>query len=287
MSFTVDQAFVKQFKDNVFHLSQQRDSRLRNAVFVDNAVVGENAFFERIGTTEMTEKTTRHSDTVLTEVPHSRRMVEFKDFTLSELIDREDKLRLLIDPASEYTKAFTSAVGRRIDRTIIAALEGTAKAGKAGATSVVLPTGQKIAASAADMTVPKLRQAKQKMDGAEVSSDGRFLALSSAQIEALLATTEATSQDFNTVRALVSGELNTFLGFTFLMTELLTKTGNDRQCLAFQRDGTGFSMPGEVEFNMQRNPAKNYAWQPHISITLGAVRIEEVTVVQIDCDESA
>ncbi len=48
MSVQITTAMVEQYAGNVAHLSQQKGSRLRNAVRVET-VVGKNAFFEQIG----------------------------------------------------------------------------------------------------------------------------------------------------------------------------------------------------------------------------------------------
>ena len=65
MSTQVTTAFVQQFASNVELLSQQRGSRLRRAVS-EEAVQGEKAFFDQIGSSAAQKRTTRHGDTPLT-----------------------------------------------------------------------------------------------------------------------------------------------------------------------------------------------------------------------------
>ena len=59
------------------------------------------------------------------DTPHSRRMVTMADYEYADLIDDQDKIRLLVDPTSTYARAAASAMGRAIDDVIIAAAIGT------------------------------------------------------------------------------------------------------------------------------------------------------------------
>ena len=81
------------------------------------------------------------------------RMVTLADYEYADLIDDQDKIRMLIDPTSTYAKAAAAAIGRKMDDVIIAALGGTAKTGSAGSTSTSLPSAQKIAHGSGGLTI--------------------------------------------------------------------------------------------------------------------------------------
>jgi len=123
MSVQITTAFVEQYKSNVFHLAQQKGSRLRDAVRTET-VVGKAHFFERIGSTAALKRTSRHSDTPRVDTPHSRRKVTMDDYDWADLIDNEDKVRMLISPSSEYAQAGAWAMGRAMDDAIIDAASG-------------------------------------------------------------------------------------------------------------------------------------------------------------------
>ncbi len=76
MSTQVTTAFVKQFAAGIRMLQQQLVSRLREAVMVDNTVVGDRAFYDQVDSTSMTEVTNRHGDTTYTDTPHRRRLFQ-------------------------------------------------------------------------------------------------------------------------------------------------------------------------------------------------------------------
>ena len=287
MSTEVTTAFVQQYSANVQMLSQQMGSRLRDAVRVEN-MTGKNAFFDQVGKATAQKRTTRHADTPQIDTPHARRRVSLVDFEYADLIDDQDKVRMLIDPTSAYAQAAAAAMGRAMDDEIIAAALGTAFTGETGSTSTALPAGQQIADGSADMSLAKLREAKKILDLADVDpSIPRYIACGPDQIEALLADTNVTSSDFNTVKALVQGEVNQFMGFNFIVSNRLSKTGNIRSCFAWAEDGLALAVGRDVMARIDERSDKGYATQVYYCMSIGSTRMEEEKVVQIDCDESA
>jgi len=287
MSTEITTAFVQQFSSNVQLLSQQRGSLLRNTVS-EEAVTGEKAFFDQVGSVAAIKRTSRHGDTPLIETPHSRRMVTMDTYEWADLIDDADKVRMLIDPTSTYAQAAAAAMGRAMDDAIIEAALGTAKTGKTGATSTAFDSDNQIIAGGSDMTLAKLIEAKKILDLNSVDpSIPRYIAVSPAQIESLLNSTTVTSADFNTVKALVQGEINTFMGFNFVVSTRLALNGNDRQCFAWAMDGIKLAVGKDVMARVEERSDKSYSTQVYYCATFGATRMEEAKVVQIDCDESA
>tara|TARA_R100001480_G_scaffold22019_4_gene32177 strand:- start:1200 stop:2063 length:864 start_codon:yes stop_codon:yes gene_type:complete len=287
MSTQITTAFSQQFSSNVQLLSQQMGSVLRGAVS-EESVTGEKAFFDQIGSTAAVKRTSRHGDTPMVETPHSRRMVTMDSYEWADLIDDADKVRMLIDPTSTYARAAAAAMGRSMDDAIIEAATGTSKTGKSGATSTSMLAAHQIANGSADLTLAKLIQAKKILDLASVDpSIPRHIAVGPDQIEALLNSTTVTSSDFNTIKALVQGEINTFLGFTFHVSTRLAKSGNIRSCFAWAEDGLKMAVGKDVMSRIDERSDKSYSTQVYYCATFGATRMEEEKVVQIDCDESA
>ena len=293
MSVQITTAFVEQYSANVMHLAQQQGSRIRSSVRVET-VVGKNAFFEQIGATSARKRTSRHSDTPRMDTPHSRRRVSLIDYDWADLIDNEDKVRMLIDPTSPYALAAANAMGRAMDDEIINAADGTAFTGVAGGTSTSYSAGQTVdvqvgISPAADtgLNVGKLRRAKQLLDVSEVEDEDRFCAINAKQLENLLAETEITSSDYNIVKALVHGEVNTFLGFDFLRTERLEVDANaDDKVLYWQKKGLLLGVGQNPIARISERDDKNYAMQVFNSMAIGATRMEEVRVGYIECHPS-
>ena len=286
MSVQITTAFVEQYKSNVFHLAQQKGSKLRDAVRTES-IVGKSHFFERIGSTAAVKRTSRHADTPRVDTPHSRRKVTMDDYDWADLIDDSDKVRLLISPQSEYAKAGAYAMGRTMDDVIIAAATGNAFGGVSGGSTIALPAGQKIAHGSTGLTIAKLISAKEKLDAANVDPDeARVLVCSAKQISDLLGTTQITSSDFNSVKALVQGDIDTFMGFKFIRSERLGLDGNsNRQVLAFTNTSIGLALGKDIQTKISERADKNYSTQVYLCMTIGATRVEDEKVIEIACTE--
>ena len=285
MSTQITTAFVNQYSANVQMLSQQMGSLLRDTVDSES-VNGDKAFFEQVGQAAAQARTTRHGDTPLMETPHSRRMVTLTDYEYADLIDDQDKLRMLIDPTSTYARAAAAAIGRAMDDTIISAMGGTAKTGTTGSTSTALPSAQKIAHGSAGLTIAKLVTAKKKLDEKSVdASIPRYIVVSPEQIEDLLNSTTVTSADFNTVKALVQGDIDTFVGFKFITSNRLTDDGTSRLCYAWAQDGMKLAIGKEPTAKIDERSDKSYATQVYYCSSFGSTRMEEEKVVEIACNE--
>jgi len=290
MSNQVTTAFVQQYSNNVQMLSQQMGSRLREAVDVES-ITGKNAYFDQVGSTTAQIRTSRHSNTPQIDTPHSRRRVSLADYEWADLIDDADKVRMLIDPTSSYAKAAAAAMGRSMDDVIITALGGTAYSGETGGTSVALPSTQKFATSnqSDGLTVAKLLDAKKKMDLADVDpSIPRYVVCGATQISDLLNTTEVKSSDFNTVKALAQGQVDSFLGFKFIMSNRLSfdaSNTDDRLVFAFTKDAIKLAIGKDVTARISERDDKSYSTQVYYCMSIGATRMEEEKVVQIPCNE--
>jgi hypothetical protein len=209
------------------------------------------------------------------------------DYEYADLIDDQDKVRLLVDPTSTYSRAAAAAMGRAMDDVIIAAALGTAYTGKEGSTSTTLPSDQKIAVASSGLTIAKLVEAKQILDEGNVDpSIARHIVCAPKQISDLLNNTTVTSSDYNTVKALAMGEINTFVGFQFHVSNRLGTDGSgDRQVIAFAGDGIKLAVGKEPSARIDERADKSYATQVYYCQSVGATRMEEAKVVEIACSE--
>jgi hypothetical protein len=290
MSNQITTSFVEQYSSNVTMLSQQMGSKLRGSVDVET-ITGKNAFFDQVGVTAAQLRTSRHGDTPQIDTPHSRRRLSLSDYEWADLVDDTDKVRMLVDPTSSYAKAAAAAMNRSLDDVIIDALNASASTGVSGATGVALPSTQKFATSnqSDGLTVAKLLGAKKNLDLNDVDpSLKRYIVCSPQQIADLLAITSVTSSDFNTVKALAQGDVSSFLGFEFIVSNRLkldaTNT-DDRLIFAYTEDAVKLGIGSDIKANITERADKSYSTQVYYAMSLGAVRMEEKKVFQIPCHE--
>jgi hypothetical protein len=291
MSIQITTSFVEQYSSNVSMLSQQMGSKLRGSVDVEN-INGKNAFFDQVGVTAAQLRTSRHGDTPQIDTPHSRRRLSLADYEWADLVDDVDKVRMLVDPTSSYAKAAAAAMNRAMDDVIITSFNASVATGVAGGGSEALPSTQKTATSdqSDGLTIAKLLSAKKILDNNDVDpSLKRYIVCGPQQISDLLGTTSVTSADFNTVRALSTGEVNSFLGFEFIMSTRLNKDATnttDRLVFAYTEDAIKLGIGKDIGAKISERADKSYSTQVYYCMTLGAVRMEEKKVVQIPCHEA-
>ena len=288
MSFQVSTAFVQQYTTNVGLLLQQRGSKLRDAVTVGSYTGKAAKAVEQIGAVTAQARTSRHADTPLISTPHDARWVFPTDYEWADMVDDQDKLRMLIDPTSPYAVNGAYALGRAMDDLIITAALGTAMTGENGSTSTAFATAtQQIAVGGTGLTVAKLRQARRILmaNEVDVAMDPLYIAVTAQQMDNLLGTTEVTSSDYNTVKTLVSGDVDTFLGFKFIQVERLGLDGSgDRRCIAWAKSGLHLGLWNDITTKISERADKSYATQVYVKGTFGATRTEEKKVVEIICD---
>ncbi len=291
MSSQITTSFVEQYSSNIAMLSQQMGSKLRSSVDVET-VTGKNAFFDQVGVTAAQLRTSRHGDTPQIDTPHSRRRLSLADYEWADLVDDVDKVRMLVDPTSSYARAAAAAMNRAMDDVIITAFNASANTGVAGGTSTALPSGQKTATSdqSDGLTIAKLLAAKKILDNNDVDpSLKRYIVCGPQQISDLLGTTQVTSADYNVVRALATGAINSYLGFEFIMSTRLNKDAtytSDRLVFAYTEDAIKLGIGKDISAKISERADKSYSTQVYYAMSLGAVRMEEEKVVQIPCHEA-
>jgi hypothetical protein len=299
MASSIDTAFIQSYHNDFEVKFQQNGSRLMPYVTV-RPQYSKTDFYDRIGTVSFAEKTTRHAPTALEEAEHTRIAVSMRDYRNALPFDTEDKIRMgLRDPRNAYAETQAKALGQKFDSVVIAAATGTTYTGETGGTAETYSaTTYGIAVNAvapgnapanSNLTIEKLIQAKSKFGVQESVMDGEPLVcvVTQSQIDSLLRTTETTSADYNTVKALVSGAIDSFMGFKFVRTQLLAKSGNIRTCLCFPKSGIVVGMADQRVTKIDQRPDLNYTWQVWTQGTFGATRTWREKVVSIDCDETA
>lgn len=315
-SAQVTTAMIDMFSANVMHLSQQSESRLFPYCRQESQNA-ESAFYDRIGLREAKDKEGRHSKVTYSNTPHSRRMVTMLDKYDADLVDNEDKLRTIMNLDNEYAVAIAQSLARELDKIIIDAAVGSAYGGKKGTDVIALPDAQKIVAfdgtavTGTGLNVDTLRAVKKKFHQNEAVKKGEMIifAYAAQQMDDLLGNTEVTSADYNSVKALVQGEVDTFMGFKFVQLELLNFTeaaitynkdngavnsvnngtlalGEGRVCFAFTNKRALLASTGKmVEGKITEMAEYHYAKQVYGSLTMGSTRMEEVQVVAVYCKE--
>jgi len=286
--------FTTQFDSNWKHLVQQKNSKLKEYVTLDS-IEGKEKSYNQLDATSMTQITDRSRDTRISDQAMAKRWIRPLNYDCAKLVDEFDEQFLgeVVLPTSPIIQSHGAAYARTCDKIIIDALGGTAFTGATGTTATVLPAGQKIAVGYVEsgavansgLTIAKLRAAKFLFDSNEVDEEEeRIIVVSAKQLQDLLRDDKITSADYNTVRALVDGNLNTFMGFKFRRSQQLPLATDIRSCFAYVKSGVILAERG-LKTHMDVRADLSHSLQIRSVASLAAVRMEEKKVVEIACDE--
>ncbi len=290
-------AMKNTYAQNVYHLAQQKKSKLRMAVDVRTGVFGEKHFVDQFEARDPVKIEDRNGDSPLRKQGFDRRLITFSEFEDGDIIDKPDIWKTIDNPTNPISVAMQRGFGRKIDDEVIVALGGSAFSGKDGGTDVPLPTSQKVAVdftyagggSDSNLTVEKIRRTQEILESNDVDDDDpRFFVAHPNQKAALLGSTLVSSVDFNPVFALVSGKVNEYLGFRFIWTTRTVKTGDNRQTFGFVKSGLRLLMARDPKSHIDpMRSDKRFNVYVYFMMSLGATRMEELKVVEVTCDETA
>jgi len=291
MADTQSTVYAQAYAQNIMQLAQQKYSKLMPISYMKPNVKGKVFYQDQIGKWSMETKASRNVQTPNNDPNLSRRMATMVDFHDARLLDRGDELRMLSDPRSAYTIAAAQSLARKIDSKLATEVVGTANFGETGSSSITLGTDavsgiSHIAGTPSTLTFARVRLAKRILDLEDVEMEDRFFVVSPFGLEQLLGTDQATSSDYNAIKALVRGEIDTWMGFKWIVSNQLPVTGTTTTCFAMQRYGLCAAMGSAPVVRTDERTDLSYSWQVYYELNIGAVRLEEARVVKVDINEA-
>lgn len=277
MAINVSTAFVDLF-DSEVKQAYQAESVLRGTMRTRTGVAGNTVKFPTIGKGVATLRVPQTDVTPL-NVTYGQVTATMEDYIAAEYSDIFQQSHINFDERSELVQVVSKSIARRMDQIMIDALNA------ATGTSTVATS---IGGAASNMNIEKLRATAKAMNEKNVPSEGRNLLMHASQLDALLGETEITSQDFASVKALVQGEINTFMGFNIMTIGDRDENGlpkpSTRTCFAWHKDSMGYaeSMAQKTEVNYV--PEKT-SFLVSSMFSAGSVSIDGEGIVKISCTE--
>jgi len=286
MSKFLSAAAQQEFDDEVKHEYQGMGS-LADTVTRRRNVVGDIYKFRRMGKGLANQKASQ-ADVTPMDISHTLTNCGLENWNAPEYTDIFDQAEVNFDEQRELAKTIAKALGRRNDQLII----DSASAVTYAATNDSDPdTGRVFDISATrNFDLQAVRSAKGHLDDIEAEADGRHFVVRAQALQKLLEDTEVTSSDFNTVRALVNGELETYMGFKWHIIGTRTEGGlpgvaTDREAYAYQDAAIGHAegIAARTEVNYV---AQKTSWLANGLLKAGAVAREPQGIVKIQYNET-
>ena len=277
MAVGISNAFVQLFDAEVKQ-AYQSSRALAGLTRERTNVEGNQVKFPKIGKGTATVRVPQTDVTPL-NVTYSQVTATMSDYIAAEYSDIFSQQKVNFDERRELVQVVGNAIGRRMDQLVIDALN-------ASATSLTVATT--IGGAGTNMNIEKLIETKKLLDANNVPSEGRCMIIHANNLAGMLGETEITSADFATVKALVSGEVDTFMGFKFITLGDRDEGGlpkpSTRTCFAFHKDAVGMGIGMNQKSEINYVPEKT-SFLVSSMFSAGAVAIDDEGIVKISCTE--
>jgi hypothetical protein len=288
MAFTISAAMVKTFEDNVRHLAQQKESRLRAWVQEKDKTSSVHSF-KRIGQQTLAAKVGRRVATPTNDSAWSNRVATPSPFDGGDTVESEDAAQMIINPTSEITTAFGYAVRRQYDDIIINAafvnaLDETGAVNAFPAAQIVGDYNGEM-----DFTVASAVNAlflKNNIDPEEP----KCFVIGPNQARKILHETRATHGDFvGMATQLVNGGfVKQWMGFSWIVSNrLLLPAAGQVDCIAMTRRALGLLVTEDLFVRVAEDPSQSFLTRVYTKLTAGAVRVEDEHIVRVKMKDSA
>lgn len=283
MAQSITNAFVTLFDAEVKQ-AYQGESSLLGCVRLRQGVQGNTYKFPKLGKGSATARIPQTDVTPL-NVTYSQVTATMSDYNAAEYSDIFHQAKVNFDERQELVQVVSKAIGRRMDQLVLDGLDAASSPSTVAKT--VVTSGS---AASSNLNVGKLIAAKKALDANNVPFDDRHIIVHANNLSGLLGDERAISGDFATVKALVAGEINTFLGFRFYVIGDRDEGGlplstNDRTCFAFHRSSIGMAVNMNQKTEINYVPEKT-SFLVNSMFSAGAVAIDDEGIVKITCDES-
>lgn len=307
MSDQLSTAFVRQYHSNIEMLLQQKGGVLSPYVRQESQD-SEKQFYEQMGSVTAAQVTSRFAESPQVNTPFDRRMLTIAPYAVGDFIDEFEKVQTLIDPSSAIVENFARALGREKDRVIFQSLYGTAYTGKEGTTSQAWLTTASTSAGGvrvdesfgtanSGLTIAKLVEARRAWlaNLNDPGDEQPVCVINSAALADLLNTTQVQSADYNTVKALVQGQVDSFVfkyvqweGYVLNGTNVMrgTSAGSGSETIdryfVFPKSAIICATGKDVQTEITRRADRSFHWYAYARAMFGATRMQELKVVEIE-----
>ena len=280
MAVSISNAFVTLF-DTEVKQAYQADAVLRNTVRLRTGVTASTHKFPKIGA-GVAQVRVPQTDVTPLNVTYSQATVTLTDYIAAEYSDIFNQAKVNFDERQELVQVVAKAIGRRSDQMIIDALANSS-------TSLTVATS--IGGAGTNMNMAKLRETARLLNTANVPAEDRNILIHASQLSSLLSETSVTSSDFNTVKALVQGELTTYMGFNFITIGDRSEgglagggSGSTRVVYAYHKMAVGMAEAMAIRSEINYIPEKT-SWLVSSMFSAGATAIDAGGIVAITCTE--
>ena len=271
MSKVLSSVAVTEFDSLVKH-AYQNAGLLKGAVTVRNNVVGDTYKFRNMGKGLANQKSTSDLVTPM-DISHGFATATLQNWNAPEYTDMFDAQTVNFDEKQELASTIAQSLGRRCDQLVIDAMDAeTTYAGT-------------VVEGGTNLTTEKVIEAQVALRAQGVPNSNLYAAINAQGLGGLLNQEEITSSDYNNVKALVNGDVDTFGGFKFVVIEDraeggLTEAANIVDSYFFSQDAVGLAIGIDIKTDVDWI-ADRTSWLCNGMLKAGAVSRDGLGIVKV------
>ena len=278
---TVNNAYVAEFSTQVQH-AYQGSQLLREAVDMVTGVNGATYQWPTVGAAVAQARPALGTDLSMNAGEFGNKKAIASDYYSHDYVDSFDQMKVNFSISQAYSERMGKALGRICDQVILGAI--------AADVAVTKSVAADFGGSASGLTLDKVIEAAELLNQDEADED-RFMVVHSKSLSSLLKDAKVTSAEYNTVRALTTGEIDSFMGFKFIRFGNRTEGGlplaaNIRTNYAWCKSAIGYAEFGEGVNIKTGYSADKGADAITGKVSVGAVVKYPLGVVKVLADES-
>jgi len=250
---------------------------LRDTIRVRRDVIGATVSFRKVN--QIQAVPTGYLQPVVIQDPgYTQTSAILQKYTAPTAVDSVQELTVNFDAKMENAMLVANALGRRSDQIII--------------NSLALTPGQVIVDAGTNMTYAKYTKAIQFFDNNAVPLPERFAAMSASNFQSLLQADQFVSTFYTQNRVLDKGFVRDYLGVNMIIIPEMQEGGlpfsapNIRETFFWHKQSTGMGIGHDFRTEINYLPRET-SWLVNGIFSAGAITIDNLGIIQINCDETA
>lgn len=250
---------------------------LRDTVRVRRDVIGATVSFRKVN--QIQAVATGYLQPVVIQDPnYTQTQAIMQKYTAPTAVDTVQELTVNFDAKMENAMLVANALGRRSDQIII--------------NSFGVSPGQTISDGGTNMSYVKYTQILQFFDNNAVPLPERFVAMSANNFHSLLQADQFISTFYTQNRVLDTGFIREYLGINLIIIPNMIEGGlpfastNIRETFAWHKQSTGMGIGHDFRTEINYLPRET-SWLVNGIFSAGAITIDNLGIIQVNCDEAA
>lgn len=283
--------FRKKYAANLLLALQEKQAKLRDTVTMIPDAGGEAFIQDFLTSWDLDDVTTRNAATTYSAEVSTRRQCGWTKSAKAYPVDETDPIALMLDPQWAIKENHARAARRRIDKCIYDTLFATVATGHNGTGTAEWASSNSdckiIASGNKGLTKEKILQGKASLEANNIDLDDPSeqvtLVCHTDDVNYMIENdTTLSNSDYVNMKLIVEGKLEKVWGVRIKTVNHVFSTQTvTRRLGMYAKSAVYYGEPGAPVIYVEKNPMYNYRIELYCRIILGALRMFEGGVAEI------